>query len=803
MTMAANDKSNPSSQDPDQGSSFLERLIFSNRALVVGICAALTLLFGATATRLEFNTSFESMIPTNHPFIANYLSHADDLKGLGNTLRIVVETRGESIFERAYIDELKEINDKVFLLPGVDRSYMKSLWTPSTSWIAVTEEGLEGGPVMPDRYDGSAKSLAQLRTNIERSGEVGQLVAADFKSSIINVPLLKHDAATGKELDYGALSAQLETIRTDYEGKQVSLHIVGFAKIVGDLIGSIIHILAFFFVSVVIVTLMVYWYTRCIRSTALVVLCSLIAVVWQLGLLPLLGFRLDPYSVLVPFLVFAIGMSHGAQKMNGVMQDIGRGMHRLIAARMTFRRLFLAGLTALICDAVGFAVLLMIDIPAIKQLALVASIGVAVLIFTNLIMLPVLLSFTGVSLAGAMRSLQSDTDAAQGEKKQALWRFLDLFTQRRYAIMALAVGGALGIGGFLMSLQLQVGDLDPGAPELRADSRYNRDNAYLNGHYATSSDVFVVMAKTPTAECGAYEALATADALEMQLRDLPGVEATLSLAGFSRKMSTALNEGSLAWYEIIPNQDTLNAVIVKAPRELFNQACNLLPIFVFLSDHKAQTLSNVVHAVEQFSSTHNGPKISFLLAAGSAGIEAATNIVVQQANRTMLFWVYAAVIVLSFVTFRSWRAVLVAVLPLILTSILAEALMVQLGMGVKVATLPVTALGVGIGIDYALYILSITLAQLREGRSLSEAYFRALQFTGKVVMLTGFTLAVGVATWSFSPIKFQADMGILLSFMFLWNMLGALILLPALAHFFLKHKSAKPEPAKAVGFHLL
>ncbi|MNH30995.1 MMPL family protein [compost metagenome] len=128
----------------------------------------------------------------------------------------------------------------------------------------------------------------------------------------------------------------------------------------------------------------------------------------------------------------------------------------------------------------------------------------------------------------------------------------------------------------------------------------------------------------------------------------------------------------------------------------------------------------------------------------------------------------------------------VAVVPLVITSILCEALMVLLGMGVKVATLPVIALGVGIGVDYALYLLSIQLARQRAGASLAEAYSYALRFTGKVVALVGVTLAAGVITWAFSPIKFQADMGILLTFMFLWNMLGALVLIPALSHFLLR-----------------
>jgi len=245
------------------------------------------------------------------------------------------------------------------------------------------------------------------------------------------------------------------------------------------------------------------------------------------------------------------------------------------------------------------------------------------------------------------------------------------------------------------------------------------------------------------------------------------------------------NEGSLKWYDIPRNQSMIDTITANAPRGLYNDPCNLLTLSVYLKDHKAETLDRVVGTVEDFAAKNNTPNAKFLLGAGTSGIDAATNIVVKKATHDMLFYIYGAVIVLCFITFRSWRAVVVAVLPLVLTSILCEALMAKLGMGVKVATLPVTALGVGIGIDYALYMLSVTLNHMRHGKSLSAAYCSTLSFTGRVVLFTGITLAVGVITWAFSPIKFQADMGILLAFMFLWNMLGAMILLPALAYFLL------------------
>jgi predicted RND superfamily exporter protein len=772
--------------DENAGSG-LERFIFGNRILILAFCAVMTVFLGFSARHLRLNASFEAVIPTHQPYIVNYEQNKNQLGGLGgNNINVIVQANNGSILDKNYLFTLQKINDEVFLLPGVDRAFMHSLWTPAVRWISVTSQGIDGGPVMPRDFVGDTATIQQLADNISLSGEVGKLVAPDYQSSVVQVPLLDIDENTGEPLDYGTLARKLNKIRQQFSGQHgVTVRVTGFAMVIGDLILAMKKIVAFFAVSVLIGIVMVYGYTRCVISTALVMSCSLLAVVWQLGILPLIGYQLDPYSVLVPFLVFAIGMSHGGQKMNGVMQDIGRGFHRLTAARRTFRRLFLAGLTALICDVVGFAVLLTVRIQAIQHLAIVASIGMAILIFTNLIVLPVLLSFTGVTPSAARRSLAATSGAQHDPNKHLVWWFLDLFTQRRYAAIAIGLAVVLGAGGLYVGRGLQVGDIAPGAPELKANSIYNRDNAYFVNHYATSSDVFVVMVKTPYQQCGQYDTLSAVDQLGQRLRRVPGVISTSSLADFERLMAVELNEGSYDWYDLSADQDQLNEPVDSAPYSMVNEDCDLILLTVYLKDHKAATLTSVVDTTKDFIAQTHMPGVTFQLAAGNGGIAAATNLVVKQASRLMLLEVYAAVILLSLVTFRSWRAVLTAVLPLVLTSILAQALMVALGIGVKVATLPVTALGVGIGVDYALYILSVTLANLRQGMALSEAYYEALLFTGKVVMLTGFTLAAAVATWAFSPIKFQADMGKLLAFMFLWNMFGALVLLPSLASFLL------------------
>ena len=773
-------------EDFDQRTgNLLERLLFNHRLWVVLACGLVTLLLAYSALGVKLNASFTKTIPTNHPFIVNFLNHQKDLKGLSNVVRLTVAVPGDGdIFDAAYIETLRQLNDEVYALPGVDRSFMKSLWMPAVRWIASTEDGYEGGPVMPSDYNASPASLKQLGENVRRSGEIGQLVAPNLKSSVIYVPLLETNAETGEALDYGELSKRLETLRVKYEAKGVKVYITGFAKVMGDLIDGLQAVLGFFALAVLITTATLYYFTRCARSTALVLVCTLVAVIWLLGTLPRLGYALNPYSILIPFLVFAIGVSHGAQKMNGIMQDIARGTHKLVAARYTFRRLFMAGAAALLADVVGFAVLSFVDIPIIRELAAIASIGVGILIFTNLALLPVLLSYTGVSPQAAARSLRDEQvlDLA-ADQRHPMWRFLDLFTQRKYALVAIIASTVLGVLGYIVSLNLKIGDLDAGAPELRVESRYNRDNAYVIDNYAASSDVFVVMVKTAPGQCAKYETLLKLDQLEWRLRQMKEVEGTSSFSSLTRRAAAGMNEGSLKWYEMVRSQSLINAAASRAPRELFNETCDLLTLHAYLRDHKAETLTALVKNVEAFAAQNDTTDVQFLMAAGNAGIEAATNIVVHESNAKMLLGVYAAVTVLCFIAFRSWRAVVCAILPLILTSILAEALMVALGIGMKVSTLPVVALGVGIGVDYALYVLSVTAHWLKQGESLSRAYYRALLFTGRVVVFTGITLSLGVISWYFSPIKFQADMGVLLTFMFLWNMLGALILTPALARF--------------------
>src|SRR5690606_11152473 len=763
----------------------LERLIFNNRPVVILLCLLATLVLAWQASQIRPSTSFEKMIPLEHPYIQNMIEHRDDLANLGNTVRIAVAVKEGDIFSAQYMETLRQIHDEVFYINGVDRSALKSLWSPSVRWTEVTEEGFDGGEVIPQSYDGSQESLDELRSNVLKSGQVGRLVANDFRSSIVDVPLLEtfadpEDQSRLLTLDYRAFSHALEEkIRDKYQAldPNVEIHIVGFAKKVGDLIDGLVAVVMFFGVAFLITMVLLYLFTHCTRSTAAVLITTLIAVIWQLGLMNLAGFGIDPYSMLVPFLIFAIGISHGVQKINGIAQQSSGTDSPLMAAPLTFRQLFLPGMIAILADAVGFITLLVMDIGVIHELAIGASIGVAVIVFTNLILLPVAISYLGISKKAVERSKR---DAG---REHPFWRMLAYVAHPTVAPIVVVLALAGGVGCFFyQKAHLQVGDLDQGAPELRLDSRYNLDNDFIINNYSTSSDVLVVMVKTPNEGCSSHQTLSAMDQLMWRMENTEGVQSAISMVSVSKQVIKGMNEGSLKWETLSRNPDILNNSIARADG-LYNADCSLAPLLVFLEDHKAETLKRAVAAVQAFADENNRDDLEFLLAAGNAGIEAATNEVISSSELLMLSLVYIWVAVMCMITFRSIPATICIVMPLILTSVLGNALMAFLGIGMKVATLPVIALGVGIGVDYGIYIYSRLESFLRAGLPLQEAYYQTLRSTGKAVLFTGLCLAVGVATWIFSAIKFQADMGLMLTFMFVVNMIGAMLLLPALARF--------------------
>lgn len=756
--------------------------------MLLVLFALLTVAMGWFASQTRIDASFNKQLPQQHEYIQNFLQYQDQFGG-ANRVVIALTAKDGDIFTPGFFNALKEATDEVFYLPGVDRAQVTSLFTPNVRYIEVVEDGFSGGNVIPSGFEPNPEGFAQVRENIIKSGKVGQLVANDFSGAIISAQLLEIDPSTGEQLDYTNVANYLEEkirdrFATDGDiDVALGVHIIGFAKVIGDISNGAQNVIIFFAVSFVITALLVWFYSHSIRLTIPPLVCSLTAVVWQMGALNLLGFGLDPLSILVPFLIFAIGVSHSVQMVRAFRTDVYAGQTPLAAAESAFKQMLLPGGIALITDTLGFITMLVIKIPIIQELGITASLGVGVIIITNLFLLPILLSF--------LRHRSYSEAAVARAQLHPHWKKLLAVTRPRTSIIIILVWFGAGLYGFIKSDEVRIGDLHSGVPELRQGSRYNVDSAIITERFSIGVDMISVLVRGAPDACVDYDVVNYMDQFEGHIKQVPGVQSVISLSSAAKVINSGFNEGSLKWRVLPRNPQALAQVVspISTSTGLLNNDGSVMPVLIFLTDHKAETISRITDAVKTFRRDNPSPKAELLLASGNIGVMAATNEVVAAAQRPILYWVFGAVITLCLITFRSIRATICIVLPLAIVSFLSYALMAWLEIGLKTSTLPVVALGVGIGVDYGIYIFSKLQQSLKRGQSFEEALYTAYAQTGSAVVFTGFTLAIGVSTWLFSSLKFQADMGLLLGFMFLVNMLGAIILLPAMARWLYRDKA--------------
>ena len=786
--------------------SAFERLIFSNRIPLIILFILITAFMGFSATSLRMEAGFAKQLPLEHPYMKTLLEYQDEFGG-GNQIIVSLVQKDGTIFNPEFFTALGDATDEVFFLDGVAKSSVTSIFTPNVRFTEFIEDGFAGGNVIPAEFQPTPEWLDIVKQNIVKSGQLGRLVSYDFTGALIRAELMDFDPRTGKPLDYQRVSKDLETkLRDRFENDNITVHILGFAKSIGDIAEGARSVIAFFGVALLITAVLLWLYSGSIKLMILPLICSVVAVIWQLGSLSLMGFGIDPMSILVPFLVFAIGVSHGVQMISSWMGEIlygeeetdvnkpvmpvtaeTQGVDGNEAARRTFRRLVVPGSLALISDTIGFLTVLLIAIGIIQEMAITASLGVALIIFSNLILLPILLSFVKFKDVDAYRENRQKGEA----RLDGIWRSLSTLTTRKRAIPVLLISVLLAGWGLYKGNDLQIGDLQSGVPELREEARYNVDSRVITSKFAIGVDVLSVIVAAPQDACINYEIMDAMDRFHWHIQNLPGVQSVASLSEAMKLVTAGNNEGSPKWQAVLRNRYNMSGALryMETSGGLMDADCTAMPILVYTADHKAKTIEVIIDGINAFESGLPIEQFNPKLASSNVGIIAATNQAVAAAQLPIMAYVYIAIFLLCVVTYRSVLGTLCIILPLALVSVLCYALMTILDIGLKVNTLPVVALGVGIGVDYGIYIYSRLEEFIAQGMTLQESYYRALRLTGKPIIFTGLTLAVGVATWIFSDLKFQADMGILLTFMFILNMLGAILILPAIAHWLIKDKS--------------
>lgn len=776
--------------------SQLEETLFGRRALVLWLIAAFTLAMAWYAAQLRMDAGFEKQLPIGHEYVQTFEQYQGELFG-ANRLTIVVRAREGSIWTAAGLERLHDVTQAVQQLPSVDRLGAQSLWTPNSFVSEITEDGFSAEPLIDGTITPgalNAGTIARIRDAARRGGFVGTLVSRDESSAMITADLYEVDR-NGDKLDYIAYNHLLEErIREPFEDADFEVQIIGFAKQIGDIADGASSVLLFCVVALLLTTVAVYWYCHSWRFTLLPIVCSLTSLVWQFGTLRLLGFGLDPLGVLVPFLVFAIGVSHGVQQINFILRELSGGATTEAAARHSFSGLLVPGVLALLTAFVSFITLVMIPIPMVRELAIAAAIGVGYKIVTNLVMLPLAASYFNFTQAYA-------EDAMRRRASRSAWlSWLARVARPRNAAAVLAVTAAVFAMAVWQSHDRVVGTLGAGAPELRPDARFNRDAVAITENYDTGLDWLSVVFEAPPGSCGKPEIAAFQDIFDRRMQDVPGVLSVSSHASQLRAFNAGYNEGYPAMGVVPMDPDNYGALGVEIARVrgYVNQDCSMSATHLYLADHKAETIARVIGEVKQFRAAHLVEGVAIRLAAGNAGVLAAVDEEVERSELPMMLYVYAAIAILVLLAYRDWRAVLSCCLPLTVGTFIGYWFMKELDIGLTVATLPVMVLAAGIGVDYAFYIYNRIQLHLASGAAIAVAVERALREVGIATIFTAITLAIGVATWSFSELKFQADMGKLLAFMFMVNLVMAMTALPALA-VILERLFPRRTPVRASG----
>jgi hypothetical protein len=746
-------------------------------------------MYAASALNTRFDTGFNKLIPLKHDYMSAFLDHSSKFTG-ANRVMVSLEWTGEGdIYNPEFMQALRKATDEVFFTPGINRATVRSLFTPEIRYIEITEYGFMGNVVIPSKFTTDAEGLAQVRGNVAKSGQVGNLVANNLKSSMVQAELLETDPETGLKTDYAAVAKHLEKIRNELAAENINVHIIGFSKVMGDVMDGLMTVLMFFVVAFVITMVLLWIYSQSLKLTLVAITVALLPVVWLLGILPQIGYGIDPMSMLVPFLIFSIGVSHAVQMTNAWKQDVQAGMTSEEAAESAFKKLAIPGTVALLANALGFMVIMLIDIPIVKELGITACLGVALMIITNKMFMPIVLSHLSVGVFKPKK-------AKPENEKHKLWWAISALALPKPALFSLSIMLVLLAIGTWQSRALLTGDIGSGVPELREDSRYNLDNAKIIQDYSIGMDVLSVYleSKGRAEACLDWEVMNAVDRFDFHMRGVDGVQSIKTVAGLSKLYVSGNNEGNPRWKTLQRDSKALVAGSAAANPEqgLNDNRCETINMMVYLNDHQDSTLKHVIAEIEKFISTEQVSNARFRLLGGNAGVAAATNEAVEKAEAQMLISIFSAITLLCWITFRSWRGVLCVIVPLVLVCILCNALMALLGIGLKVATLPVIALGVGVGVDYGIYIYERMQHSLRHGVDLRTSFYDAMHRRGTAAVFTAITMSIGVGTWAFSALKFQADMGILLAFMFLVNVLGAIFLLPALAYW-LNIKPAKPD----------
>ena len=754
--------------------------IMRYRIALLALCIVLTLFFLYTLKDLRLRANLTDFAPTNHPFMKVQQRLMDIFGGLHQVSIAIVVKQGD-IFNYQTLNKVVHITRQLYLLPGVNPGRIVSLSARKIKQVTAYSDGFQVQRLMREA-PADTSSLQALKDAIVNNPMLyGPVVAKNFKATLIT-------ADFQPEVEARTIFQELSRIVEPLQDGNTDIFIAGRPILEGWMYRYLPRMAKVFLVTIAVMVLLLAAAFRSKRGVILPVCSAFMATVWGLGTLALCGYSLSPTTILIPFLIAALEICHSMQFIKRYYEELHANAHNtLAAAQKSLQALFVPAVISVCTDGAGFLSLYAVPIPIIKSLALGGGMGVVSILFTTMIFIP-----TTLSLLPPPKRLEVERE----ESPTVVNRLLSLIAlssrraHQRWAVLLLFC--AAGCCGLFGASKLVVGDNEEGSALLSSDAPYNIAERQINRFFSGSSSYYVFVEGSREEALISTAVLREMEALQRYLTTSQGQAGYgLSLADYIKGLNMVMFGGNTAELKIPENNGTIAEYLFLYAISGFpgdfdpvvSQNYQYANIKVDFKDHKAETIDKVIAATRDWIAiNHKSDNARFLLAGGEIGTLAAVNDVIKGALGESIIVVVLLTFGCVLVAYRSVTAAIMLCAPLLFGVLITFGIMGLTGITLTIETLPVAALGVGIGVDYGLYVTSRIREEYARGNGagLESAILRALVTSGKAVFFTGSTVVIGVCAWVFSDIRLQSRFGLLLGFLIVLNILGALILLPVL-----------------------
>lgn len=752
--------------------------IFDFPKTVLLLVTALTLFFMSQIPGLRIYTDFANLLPQEHPYIQLHNSIKDSFGG-ANVLVVGVEFEQQDIFTNDHLALIDRLTLAVDSLPGVNHNLVTSITHRNSRKIWLTEVGSINSVPYFDSTQGtySDAQLAQMRSDVAANPRVlGPLVSPDYKMALVKAQLIE-----GK-LDYEKTFAQLQQIIQQESRPGVNIYATGQPVLVGWAYTYMEQILQIFIFTVLIMLALLIFHFRRAYGVLIPLGGVLVSTIWGLGIISLLGYNLDPLGLVIPFLIAARAMSHGVQLVERYYAEVlawGQGSK---AARATFDSLFKPGSLGVVSDAVGLSLIAIGSIPLNTQLGIYASLWGITVIATVLISVPVLLS-----ILPTPKKVQINETALRHVGRSCS----RMVTRPGAAKVFLLMAGATVICGLFAASRVQIGDSEPGSPILYPDHNYNLSSRIINERFPGSEELYIVAEASEKGGLKRPEVLKALSSLQAHMLKDPEVGASKGLTDLVKQVNRLMHNDDPAWYQIPHDAGYVGGLMftymasspVPGALNEFNDTDDRIANIVFYyKDRQGETIRRAIHMAKQWIVEH-GDEVDGLtikLAGGTLGVAAAMNESAFETNMIVLPLVFALIFAFVMLFYSSWHAGLMMLLAMLFATTITYAYMGLSGLSIDINTVPVIAVGIGVGIDYSIYMMDRIREEMAKCGRLVESVRRAIATTGMAISFTALTLMAGIVMWVvLSALRFQSDAALLLCVMIVINGFAAMLLVPA------------------------